>query len=104
MSNVRPCSDEISGVNGKPHRCTLLGDMPIIAVKDRDGNVVRMVLKNVRCVPIFSESLLSVSNFGTPPALSATSARTMMSSHRRGRTDNATTCPSPVKPVCTCCA
>eukprot|EP00965_Chrysotila_dentata_P122081 4035942-Pleurochrysis_carterae.AAC.1 len=33
--------------------------MPV-AVKDRSGTIVRVVFKNVRCVPTFSESLLSV--------------------------------------------
>eukprot|EP00965_Chrysotila_dentata_P148100 4888802-Pleurochrysis_carterae.AAC.1 len=60
LTNARPCTDKISGVDGKPHQCTLIGDMPV-AVKDRSGIVVRVTFKNVRCVPTFNESLLSVS-------------------------------------------
>eukprot|EP00965_Chrysotila_dentata_P031700 1057712-Pleurochrysis_carterae.AAC.1 len=54
-------SDEvISGVDGKPQRVSLIGDMPIDAVDSR-GNIQRLTLCNVRCVPSSRDSLLSVS-------------------------------------------
>eukprot|EP00965_Chrysotila_dentata_P054119 1795927-Pleurochrysis_carterae.AAC.1 len=57
--NVRRCEDRVVGIDGRPQRCTVVGDLPIVAV-DKSGNEVNLTLKDVRCVPSFCDSLLSV--------------------------------------------
>ena len=59
LVNVRPCHDTISGVDGKPCKCVAIGDLPL-TVKDGKGRAKSVLVKNVRCVPEFTESLLSV--------------------------------------------
>ena len=59
LVNVRPCHDTISGVDGKPCKCVAIGDLPL-TVKDGKGRATSVLVKNVRCVPKFTESLLSV--------------------------------------------
>eukprot|EP00965_Chrysotila_dentata_P167486 5530846-Pleurochrysis_carterae.AAC.1 len=58
LVNVKTCHDQVAGINGKPQRCIAIGDLPVTAMND-SGNEVSV--KNVRCVPSFSDSLLSVS-------------------------------------------
>eukprot|EP00965_Chrysotila_dentata_P242340 6204818-Pleurochrysis_carterae.AAC.1 len=60
LVNVKDCSDLVAGIDGKPQRCVAIGDLPVTAVSDA-GDEVSITLKNVRCVPSFSDSLLSVS-------------------------------------------
>ena len=43
----------------KAHQCTHIGDLPL-QVCTHDKRVVRFLLRNVRCVPTFSDSLISV--------------------------------------------
>eukprot|EP00965_Chrysotila_dentata_P094898 3138736-Pleurochrysis_carterae.AAC.1 len=50
LVNTRTTDEVISGVDGKPQRVLLIGDMPLEAVDSR-GNVQRITLRNVRCVP-----------------------------------------------------
>jgi transposase InsO family protein len=64
LINSRPCSDSISGIDGLPRRCTLMGDMPIVAT-DSEGKQQKITLLNVRCVPSLNDSLLSVSQLWT---------------------------------------
>ena len=59
LVNVRPVSASVSGVDRKAHQCTHIGDLPLL-VCARDKKVTRFTLRNVRCVPTFSDSLLSV--------------------------------------------
>ena len=49
----------MTGVDGKPQRVTCIGDMPIMA-KDLQGVWRKLILRNVRCVPTFRETLISV--------------------------------------------
>eukprot|EP00965_Chrysotila_dentata_P144586 4775759-Pleurochrysis_carterae.AAC.1 len=59
LVNVKPCEARVVGIDGRPQRCTVVRDLPIVAV-DKSGNDVSLTLKDVRCVPSFSDSLLSV--------------------------------------------
>eukprot|EP00965_Chrysotila_dentata_P112290 3712333-Pleurochrysis_carterae.AAC.1 len=54
LVNTRSTDEVIAGVDGKPQPMSLIGDMPIDAVDSR------LTLRNVRCVPSFRDSLLSV--------------------------------------------
>eukprot|EP00965_Chrysotila_dentata_P069193 2286732-Pleurochrysis_carterae.AAC.1 len=57
--NVRACHDLVAGIDGRPQRCTAIGDLPICAM-DESGKLVHVTLRNVRCAPSFNDSLLSV--------------------------------------------
>eukprot|EP00965_Chrysotila_dentata_P034029 1133100-Pleurochrysis_carterae.AAC.1 len=59
LVNVRPCSDLVAGMDGRPQRCTAIGDMPLSALDDK-GITVPVTLRDVRIMPSFSDSLLSV--------------------------------------------
>ena len=62
LINLRPCGDTMTGVDGKPQRVTHIGDMPAMA-RDRDGKLVQILIRDVRLVPTFSDTLLSVDQF-----------------------------------------
>ena len=47
------------GANGQLTKCTKMGDMPLIA-KSSTGELVAFSISNVRCVPAFAYTLLSV--------------------------------------------
>eukprot|EP00965_Chrysotila_dentata_P170459 5626782-Pleurochrysis_carterae.AAC.1 len=55
---VETLEDSVSGIDGKAQLCTVMGDMPIRAL-DASGKSIDLTLRNVRCVPTFSDSLLS---------------------------------------------
>eukprot|EP00965_Chrysotila_dentata_P011095 360488-Pleurochrysis_carterae.AAC.1 len=59
LMNVRPCTDVVARIDGRPKRCTAIGDMPLSALDDK-GVTVPVTLRDVRIVPSFSDSLLSV--------------------------------------------
>ena len=59
LINQRRCNDTITGVDNEEHRCVAIGDLPIIA-KDRRGRLRRFLLRNVRCVPQFTETPLVI--------------------------------------------
>ena len=59
MINARPCSQSMVAADGSKHRVTLIGDLPLV-VRDRKGKLRRVILRNVRCVPSFTETLVSV--------------------------------------------
>ena len=59
LINTRPCRDTMAGTDGKAKPCTLIGDLPIVA-RDRQGVWRKLLLRNVRCVPAFKETLVSV--------------------------------------------
>eukprot|EP00965_Chrysotila_dentata_P157433 5201029-Pleurochrysis_carterae.AAC.1 len=56
---MKPCEDSVVGVDGRPQRCIVIGDLPITA-SDKAGNNVDLTLNDVGCVPSFADSLLSV--------------------------------------------
>ena len=58
----------MSGIEDRPQHVTCIGDLPIVAI-DSKGKRHRLVIKGVRCVPSFTETLISVDSlwedFGT---------------------------------------
>ena len=56
---MRPCEDTFAGVDNVVHACDGIGDLPFAAV-DSNGIAHRIVLRNVRCVSSFEDTLLSV--------------------------------------------
>lgn len=57
--NTKPCNSVVSGVDNKSHLCTSIGDLPITVCNER-GAAVNVTIKNVRCVPSFTDSLISI--------------------------------------------
>ena len=62
LVNTRRCSDTMTGIDGKPQTVTCIGDLPALT-RDHLGVWRRIVIKNVRCVPTFSDTLISVDQF-----------------------------------------
>ena len=63
LTNKRACDELFGSANGFVTRCTLIGDMPVYArAVDAHGveSVVSFSFTNVRCVPAFKYTLLSV--------------------------------------------
>ena len=56
---MRPCNEIFGQANGHVVKCTAMGDMPVIA-KTESNEVIRFSFTNVRCVPGFNYTLLSV--------------------------------------------
>ena len=59
LNNVRSCTYSVSGVDRKSHSCTRIGDLPI-TVRGGDGRAYNITIPNVRCIPTFKDSLISV--------------------------------------------
>ena len=59
LINVRECKEEFKSADGKISWCTAIGDMPVLA-KDSTGKIFRFVFTNVRYVPDFKYTLISV--------------------------------------------
>ena len=53
------CSSVVSGVDNKSHDCTHIGNLPLTVCND-SGAAVKVVIRNVRCVPSFTDSLISI--------------------------------------------
>ena len=62
LINQRPCNDTMAGIDGKPQRVKCIGDLPAV-VRDSLGMWRRVVIRDVRCVPSFTDTLLSVDQF-----------------------------------------
>ena len=62
LLNLRPLSERMMGIDG--HACVItgIGDLPIVA-KDRNGKYQKLLIKDVRCAPQFTDTLLSVEQF-----------------------------------------
>ena len=62
LINFRPMREVMVGIDGA--RCDVIGigDLPIVA-KDYSGARVNLLIRNVRCVPSFTDTLLSVEQF-----------------------------------------
>ena len=59
LVNLRPSSQFTVAADGSRHRVTCVGDLPIIC-RDRQGKMRRALIKDVRCIPTFEETLISV--------------------------------------------
>ena len=63
LTNTKECHEIFGSANGFVTRCTMVGDMPVYAhAIDTNGNksVIQFHFTNVRCVPSFKYTLLSV--------------------------------------------
>ena len=64
LINERACDEIFGQANGHVARATSIGDMPVVARARLPGSpkttMVRFTLTNVRCVPAFKYTLLSV--------------------------------------------
>ena len=59
LINVRPCSETFSAASGVVSPATCIGDLPIV-LRDDQGQLCLLIIRNVRCVPDFKFTLLSV--------------------------------------------
>ena len=59
LVNTRKCNEVFDSANGEKCNCDTIGDMPVLA-KDSAGNIFRFVFTNVRYVPGFKYTLISV--------------------------------------------
>ena len=59
LVNVRPCDEEFNVADGKKSKCVAIGDLPVMA-KDSHGKIYRFTFSNVRYVPDFKFTLISV--------------------------------------------
>ena len=59
LVDVRPCTDVITTADGAGHRATCVGTLRVLA-RDVDGDEKLVDIRNVRCMPLFKDTLLSV--------------------------------------------
>ena len=59
LVNTRPCSEIFKAADGRSCKAELIGDMPVIT-RDKQNRPLRIVFRNVRYVPDFQYTLLSV--------------------------------------------
>ena len=59
LVNTRKCNEVFDAANGEKCTCDTIGDMPVLA-KDSSGKIFRFVFTNVRYVPGFKYTLISV--------------------------------------------
>ena len=59
LINQKTCNQHMVAADGSRHRITIIGDLPL-AARDRQGRLRRVTLRNVRCVPSFTDTLISV--------------------------------------------
>ena len=59
LINLKECDETFNVADGKKSRCTAIGDMPVLA-KDDKGKIFRFTFTNVRFVPDFKYTLISV--------------------------------------------
>ena len=59
LVNTRPCSERFTAADGLQYKATLIGGMPVLAM-DSQHQRRRLVFRNVRLVPDFQYTLLSV--------------------------------------------
>ena len=52
----------MSGIDGKPQQVKCIGDLPAL-VRDSSGIWRRVIIRDVRCVPSFTDTLISVDQF-----------------------------------------
>ena len=59
LINLRPCDERIACADGVEHACSGIGDLPLIT-KDERGKEHTVLLRDVRCVPTFTDTLVSI--------------------------------------------
>ena len=59
LRHVKPCNEIFGSAEGQMAQASCIGDMPVIA-RAEGGALVRFTFTNVRCVPSFKYTLLSV--------------------------------------------
>ena len=59
LINIRPCSERFAAADGGVAIATHIGDMPV-RIRDSTGKFHQLTIRNVRCVPDFKFTLLSV--------------------------------------------
>ena len=59
LINKRACDETFRSATGTIATCSSIGDMPVVALS-RDGTLICCLLRNVRCIPEFKYTLLSV--------------------------------------------
>ena len=59
LTNIRSCNEVFGQANGHVAVCNAIGDMPVV-VKNASGRLLNITFSNVRCVPGFKFTLLSV--------------------------------------------
>ena len=59
LVNAKPCDETFTAADGTLHRATAIGDMPV-TVMTSTGELVSFIITNVRLVPTFRFTLLSV--------------------------------------------
>ena len=59
LINQKRSHQHMVAADGSRHRITFIGDLPLVA-RDRKGHFRRILLRNVRCVPSFTDTLISV--------------------------------------------
>jgi hypothetical protein len=64
LINQRASRETMSGIDGEVQKDKCVGDLPI-QVKDGTGKSHRLLLRNIRCVPSFTETLISVDQLFT---------------------------------------
>ena len=70
LINLRPCSETYASASGETAKATLIGDMPVRAA-DKHGKATHFVIRNVRWVPDFSYTLLSVAQLWAEQGIDA---------------------------------
>ena len=64
LINIKECDEVFNIADGKQSRCTAIGDMPVLA-KDSKGKIFKFTFTNVRFVPDFKYTLISVKQIWT---------------------------------------
>ena len=59
LVNVRECHERIACADGVEHACTAVGDLPLVSL-DEKGREHTVLLRDVRCVPSFTDTLISI--------------------------------------------
>jgi hypothetical protein len=59
LINHRPSRETMSGIDGIKRKVRLVGDLPVVA-RDHCGKLRQLLIRNVRCVPEFTDTLISV--------------------------------------------
>ena len=59
LIDVRLCDDRIATADGADHSATCIGTLPVLAY-DSEGAQRFILIANVRCVPFFTDTLISV--------------------------------------------
>jgi hypothetical protein len=62
LINQRSCNEVMVGADGSECPVACVGDLPIIA-KDAGGREWNITIRDVRCVPEFTNTLISVDQF-----------------------------------------